>query len=43
MASNRLLIRGGQVYDHEGDVHKPAIADILIEDLAQRNKHACLD
>src|SRR3989441_7170058 len=28
----RLLIRGGQVYDHDGDVHKPAIADILIED-----------
>src|SRR5206468_8913865 len=26
-----LLVRGGQVYDHEGDVHKPAIADILIE------------
>ena len=24
MASKRLLIRGGQVYDHEGDVHKPA-------------------
>src|SRR5262249_49735121 len=22
----------GQVYDHEGDVHKPAVADILIED-----------
>ncbi len=33
MASNKLLIRDGQVYDHEGDVHKPAIADILIEDL----------
>lgn len=28
----RTLIRGGQVYDHDGDVHKPAIADILIED-----------
>src|SRR3989441_8867819 len=28
----RLLIRRGQVYDHDGDVHKPAIADILIED-----------
>jgi cytosine/adenosine deaminase-related metal-dependent hydrolase len=27
-----MLIRGGQVYDHEGDVHKPAVADILIED-----------
>jgi cytosine/adenosine deaminase-related metal-dependent hydrolase len=31
MAPNRLLVRGGQVYDHEGDVHKPAVADILIE------------
>ena len=29
--STRLLIRGGLVYDHEGDVHKPARADILIE------------
>src|SRR5262249_18327873 len=28
---NRLLIRGGEVYDHDGDVHHPAIADILIE------------
>ena len=28
----RTLIRGGQVYDHDGDVHKPAVADILIED-----------
>ena len=27
----RLLIRGGRVYDHDGDVHRPAIADILIE------------
>jgi cytosine/adenosine deaminase-related metal-dependent hydrolase len=32
MTSKRILIRGGQVYDHEGDVHKPAVADILIED-----------
>ena len=32
MTSRRTLIRGGQVYDHEGDVHKPAVADILIED-----------
>jgi 5-methylthioadenosine/S-adenosylhomocysteine deaminase len=32
MARKRTLIRGGQVYDHEGDVHKPAVADILIED-----------
>ena len=28
---NRLLIKGGRVYDHDGDVHKPATADILIE------------
>ena len=27
----RLLVRGGQVYDHDGDVHKPPVADILIE------------
>lgn len=26
----RILIRGGRVYDHEGDVHQPAKADILI-------------
>jgi 5-methylthioadenosine/S-adenosylhomocysteine deaminase len=26
----RILIRGGRVYDHEGDVHQPAQADILI-------------
>src|SRR5215467_1723427 len=32
MPSKRTLICGGQVYDHEGDVHKPAVADILIED-----------
>jgi 5-methylthioadenosine/S-adenosylhomocysteine deaminase len=31
MTSQRLLIKGGQVYDHDGDVHKPAVADILIE------------
>ncbi len=30
MAAKRTLIRGGQVYDHDGDVHKPAVADILI-------------
>jgi cytosine/adenosine deaminase-related metal-dependent hydrolase len=29
--NGKLLIRGGQVYDHDGDVHHPAIADILIE------------
>jgi cytosine/adenosine deaminase-related metal-dependent hydrolase len=26
-----MMIRGGQVYDHDGNVHKPPIADILIE------------
>jgi len=26
----RVLIRGGRVYDHNGDVHQPAQADILI-------------
>ena len=29
--SKKLLIRGGQVYDHDGDVHHPPVADILIE------------
>jgi len=32
LADHRLLIRGGEVYDHDGDVHKPAVADILVED-----------
>ena len=27
----KLLVRGGTVYDHDGDVHGPAKADILIE------------
>jgi 5-methylthioadenosine/S-adenosylhomocysteine deaminase len=31
MAPNRLLIRGAEVYDHDGDVHKPEISDVLIE------------
>lgn len=48
----RLLVRGGQVYDHDGDVHKPAVADILIEggdivavgrDLAVTGAHETLD
>ena len=26
----RVLIRGGRVYDHDGDIHQPAQADILI-------------
>jgi hypothetical protein len=25
----KLLIRGGQVYDHDGDAHKSPVADIL--------------
>jgi hypothetical protein len=29
-AVSRILIRGGRVYDHEGDVHQPAQTDILI-------------
>ncbi|MCC6888186.1 MAG: amidohydrolase, partial [Hyphomicrobiales bacterium] len=28
---SRILVRGGRVYDHDGDVHKPPVADILIE------------
>src|SRR5262245_38126556 len=31
MTSRRLLIRGGQVYAYDGDVHKPAFVEILIE------------
>jgi cytosine/adenosine deaminase-related metal-dependent hydrolase len=36
-AAARLLIRGGRVYDHHGDVHQPPHADILIagETIAQ--------
>ena len=30
--ANKLLIKGGRVYDHDGDIHKPQIVDILIED-----------
>ena len=26
----KYLIRGGRIYDHDGDVHQPALADILI-------------
>ena len=28
--ATRYLIRGGRVYDHDGDVHQPAVADLLI-------------
>ena len=27
----RLLVRGGRVYDHDGDVHQPPVADMRIE------------
>jgi cytosine/adenosine deaminase-related metal-dependent hydrolase len=30
--TGRYLIRGGRVYDHDGDVHQPAAADLLIAD-----------
>jgi len=30
-AQKTILIRGGRVYDHDGDVHQPAVADVLIE------------
>ena len=26
----RILIRGGRLYDHDGDVHQPSLTDILI-------------
>ena len=29
--AEKIVIRGGRVYDHEGNVHKPNVADILIE------------
>lgn len=29
--AGKILIKGGLVYDHDGDVHKPAEADILID------------
>lgn len=28
---SQLLIRGARVYDHDGDIHRPAAADILID------------
>jgi len=30
--TKRLIIRNGMVYDHDGDVHRPSAADILVED-----------
>lgn len=33
----RFLIRGGRIYDHEGDVHQPATVDLLISgDIIER-------
>jgi hypothetical protein len=31
MLSRKLLVRGGVVYDHDGDVHKPKTHDVLME------------
>ena len=28
--TTRVLIRGGRIFDHDGDVHQPAVADLLI-------------
>ena len=28
---SRILIRGGRVYDHDGDIHQPPVRDVLIE------------
>jgi 5-methylthioadenosine/S-adenosylhomocysteine deaminase len=28
--ATRYLIRGGRIYDHDGDIHQPATADLLI-------------
>src|SRR5688572_4644100 len=48
----RLLIRGGQIYEHDGDVHRPRTADILIENgviaaigapLAPHGPHEAID
>src|SRR4051794_24973204 len=50
--AKNLLIRGGQVYDHDGDIHHPPIADILIENgriaalganLAVQGEHDVID
>jgi cytosine/adenosine deaminase-related metal-dependent hydrolase len=30
-SSRQILIRGGRVYDHDGDIDQPAVRDILIE------------
>jgi 5-methylthioadenosine/S-adenosylhomocysteine deaminase len=43
--ASRILIRGGRVYDHEGDVHQPAQADILIagETIARLGRNLPVD
>ncbi|TMJ31992.1 MAG: hypothetical protein E6G96_06775 [Alphaproteobacteria bacterium] len=50
--AKNLLIRGGQIYDHDGDVHHPPVADILIENgriaalganLAVQGEHDVID
>src|SRR4030088_1981041 len=50
--TKKLLVRGGQVYDHDGDVHHPPVADILIDDgkivavgadLAADGRHEVID
>ena len=28
--ATRYLIRGGRIYDHDGDIHQPGTADLLI-------------
>ena len=28
--ATRYLLRGGRIYDHDGDIHQPATADLLI-------------
>jgi hypothetical protein len=28
--ATRYLIRGGRIYDHDGEIHQPATADLLI-------------
>jgi hypothetical protein len=44
--SARYLIRGGRIYDHDGDIHQPATADLLITgaiiDRVQAGSRACL-
>src|SRR5262245_37875453 len=50
--ASKLLIKGGQVYDHDGDVHRPPVADLLIEggriaavgtDLTVEGSHETID